>query len=147
MTNENGDLQDDISLSLTDISTEDQEPCESCGEDDCCKACGCGSEQGHICPVCGTGIDSEQGCKCCAGGRNHHRSQFRHTEAAHIGFGVALGALAATDLVLKAIAVRRALKRGDRGWVLPLAIFNTVGLLPGIYLASHAPAPRLGQAE
>ncbi len=51
--------------------------------------------------------------------------------------GVALRIAATTDLVLKILAIRRAVQRGDRKWILPLAILNTVGVLPGCYLARH----------
>lgn len=49
--------------------------------------------------------------------------------------GIAIGVAAATDLLLKILAIRRAVQRGDRKWILPLAILNTVGVLPGCYLA------------
>ena len=50
---------------------------------------------------------------------------------------VLLGIAAALDLVLKVLAVRRAVKLGDKGWVLPLALVSSVGVLPAAFLATH----------
>lgn len=44
--------------------------------------------------------------------------------------GVAIGVAAATELLLKILAIRKALQRRGRKWILPLATLNTVGVLP-----------------
>ncbi|MGI6341272.1 MAG: DUF5652 family protein [Minisyncoccales bacterium] len=38
------------------------------------------------------------------------------------------------ELVLKGIALWQAAKRGEKGWYISILIFNTVGLLPLIYI-------------
>ncbi|MDD2909822.1 MAG: DUF5652 family protein [Candidatus Pacebacteria bacterium] len=38
------------------------------------------------------------------------------------------------ELVLKGIALWQAAKRGEKGWYISILVFNTVGLLPLIYI-------------
>jgi len=46
----------------------------------------------------------------------------------------AIVAAVAWDGVWKFLAVRRALKLRQFGWILPLLVVNSVGLLPMVYL-------------
>ena len=57
-----------------------------------------------------------------------------------LGSQVGIVAVASVDLTLRIVAISRALKRGDKGWVLPLALVSSAGILPCIYLAKH-PVP------
>lgn len=77
---------------------------------------------------CNGGCGRSQGCG------EHHRTFHRNPPAAVL---VGLGLLGAVDLALKTIAIRRAVKLDDKEWVLPLAVVNTVGLLPAYYLRTH----------
>lgn len=43
-------------------------------------------------------------------------------------------AVAAWDTAWKAVAVRRALRNGQRRWVLPLLVVNSAGILPVLFL-------------
>lgn len=54
-----------------------------------------------------------------------------------------LVALAAFDLALRAAAMVRALRNGDRRWVLALAVVSSGGLLPLLYLRVFGPEERL----
>lgn len=42
--------------------------------------------------------------------------------------------LMAWDTAWKAAAIHRAWKNGQRRWILPLAVVNSMGLLPMLYL-------------
>jgi hypothetical protein len=54
--------------------------------------------------------------------------------------------LIAWDLAWRVIAVRRALKNRQHRWVLPLAIVNSGGIFPMLYLSRWA-RPRRNGAE
>ena len=55
-----------------------------------------------------------------------------------IGIGVLIW-----DLGWKIAAIRRAVERREYWWIAPLAVVNSVGLLPMLYLArAHKPAPK-----
>ncbi len=104
-------------------------------------ACGCGGHgAAHVCPVPGMKVDEGADCACVC----HHRAPFiclpfTHSLSRSIpsGLRTAIGVVAFADLALKVVALRRALKREDKGWVLPLAVLNTLGILPTIYLSTH----------
>jgi len=49
--------------------------------------------------------------------------------------------LGAWDLVWKVIAVRRAVKNRQYKWIPPLAVVNSVGILPIVYLLHWAKRP------
>lgn len=66
------------------------------------------------------------GCHCGHGKKGRRRAR------------KLLGLLALTDVALKAVSLHEAVKRDDKGWVLPLALLNTAGVLPIYYLVSHA---------
>lgn len=57
----------------------------------------------------------------------------------------ALGVATGIDLTLKFLAIRRAIKLGDEGWVLPLALINSVGILPAVFLKTHPMHTRRGR--
>jgi hypothetical protein len=40
----------------------------------------------------------------------------------------------AVDVVLRAIAARRAVQNGQRGWALAIGVVNSMGILPIAYL-------------
>lgn len=86
------------------------------------KGCGCGKQKHH-------GHHGHGACGC--GNKKHAPAHLTREQAA------ALGVVVIADLTLKVLAVRRALKRNDKGWVLPLAFINTAGILPGTYLLTH----------
>lgn len=48
-----------------------------------------------------------------------------------------LGTLVAVDLGMKIWAISTAVRRGDKKWILPLALVNSVGILPAVYLATR----------
>lgn len=120
-------------------------PCDS---EPCTCACGCGGNgDAHVCPVCGMTLRGDGECACVL---HHHQctqcgSRWGHCGGtAHAPYRrpptavlVGLGLLSAVDLALKTAALRRAVKLDDKGWVLPLAVVNTVGLLPAYYLGTH----------
>jgi hypothetical protein len=51
------------------------------------------------------------------------------------------------DLVLKAFALWRSARRGDKWWFIPILLINTLGILPGIYLLTHKETPKLGKKK
>jgi hypothetical protein len=54
-----------------------------------------------------------------------------------IGIGVLIW-----DVAWKIVAIRRAVERREYWWIAPLAVVNSIGLLPMLYLArSRRPAP------
>lgn len=55
------------------------------------------------------------------------------------GRGILIAALVAWDTSWKAVAIRRAIKNGQRAWVPVLAMVNSAGLLPMLYLALTRP--------
>ena len=65
------------------------------------------------------------------------KAKARCAIAAHKSLQVALGALVVFDTTMKGVAVVTAMRRGDDKWILPLAVFNTVGILPAIYLSTR----------
>ena len=118
----------------------------NCGHGPCVSdtgacACGCGGHGDvHVCPVCGMKVEEGTDCACVC----HHRASFICSPFSHSlshsipsGVRVAIGIAATADLALKVVALRRALKRGDKGWVVPLAVLNSLGVLPAIYLSTH----------
>lgn len=66
--------------------------------------------------------DQTPGCK--------HRPRSRKARAL-------VSCIALWDLSWKAAAIHQALQKDDKKWVLPLALVNSVGLLPIIYLAQE----------
>lgn len=50
---------------------------------------------------------------------------------------VGLCALVALDTTMKAVSISRALQRGEKEWVVPLGIVNSIGILPAWYLRTH----------
>lgn len=98
-------------------------PCDS---ETCTCACGCGGHgDAHVCPVCGMVVGKDADCACVL-----HRKP-----PAQVLVG--LGFLAWIDLALKTLAIRRAVRRDDKKWIVPLAVVNSVGLLPMYYLLTH----------
>lgn len=98
-------------------------PCDS---QTCTCACGCGGQgDAHVCPVCGMVVGRDGDCACVL----HHKPPTRAL--------VGLGLLGGVDLALKTWAIRRALHLDDKRWIVPLAVVNTVGLLPAYYLVTH----------
>ena len=128
---ENEDIHED--LGLTDVKATG--------------GCGCGHCHGDGGTPNGDEADQAGGCGCghCHGGEADAVSGCRHgcgmderfhrLPPAPVAF--ALGLLTGADLALKFLAVRRAIKRGDRAWVLPLALINTAGVLPAVFLKTH----------
>lgn len=55
------------------------------------------------------------------------------------GRGILLAALVSWDTAWKAVAIRRALKNGHRAWVPVLALVNSAGVLPMLFLALTRP--------
>lgn len=111
--------------------------CVVCAERDegecpyCAQKCGCGGHDDiHVCPVCGMTVTDEEPCGCSVLEETPARRYPRPSPRTLAVFAVVAG----VDLTLKTIAIRRALKKGDRQWVLPLALSNTLGVLPSIYL-------------
>ena len=51
--------------------------------------------------------------------------------------GVALAVMIVAELGLKAAAITKAVRRGDKKWILPLVVINTAGVLPTYYLVSR----------
>lgn len=41
------------------------------------------------------------------------------------------------DIILKAFALWRSARRGEKWWFVALLIINSLGILPGIYLLTH----------
>ncbi|MCL2511262.1 MAG: DUF5652 family protein [Bacteroidales bacterium] len=52
-------------------------------------------------------------------------------------FFVIIAVLAIWDGVWKLIALWKAARNGDLGWFICIAIINTVGILPIIYILTH----------
>ncbi len=140
------------------------EACVACGPDGCvcghgpC-ACGCVGEPARGCrcachgDICTCGAvdrilleeiaedieDVEDDCACGRHGHGYHHGTMAHRHFAIIDnpkLMLAAGAAQATDLVLRVIAIRRAIKKGQKGWILPLAVVNSMGILPTLYLAT-----------
>jgi uncharacterized membrane protein HdeD (DUF308 family) len=55
----------------------------------------------------------------------------------HIWIIYLIAILAMLDGVLKLIALWKAGRNNDLGWFICIGIFNTVGILPLIYLLTH----------
>ena len=55
----------------------------------------------------------------------------------HLLFIVIIVILAIWDGVWKLIALWKAARNGDLGWFICIAIINTVGILPIIYVLTH----------
>lgn len=125
----------------------------NCGHGPCvcdtgCCACGCGGHGAHVCPVCKMTMTDKGVCACvhprCRCDREHLEMPCgcpRNLGGLSTPVKAGLAVASLSDLVLKATAIRRALKLGDKRWVLPLAIVNTAGILPAFYLASHRDCP------
>ncbi len=63
--------------------------------------------------------------------------------ASGLGAGMMVLILAVTifDTILKAIGMWKAARRSQTGWFVCILIFNTVGILPIIYLLTGAKKP------
>lgn len=92
------------------------------GEGGCCskqeKTSGCGGK-------CGCGHNESH--------RGHHHGRGHGHPRRHRGRRC-LGFMALTDLALKAVALHTAVKKDDKGWIIPLALVNSMGILPAYYL-------------
>lgn len=92
-----------------------------------------GAEHGHGC--CSGDKDRGKG-GCCSkqektsgcGGKRGCGHPRRHRGRRCLGF------MALTDLALKAVALHTAVKKDDKGWIIPLALVNSMGILPAYYL-------------
>lgn len=107
----------------------------------------------------GKGKGKGSGDKGCCGGAKGERKTQEAPSAAHVvdsgashddslapkscaisehkSLQLLLGALVVFDTTMKGVAVATAVRRGDKRWILPLSIFNTVGILPAIYLSTR----------
>ena len=111
-------------------------PCDS--HPGCC-GCGCGGCGTHACPVCGMKTPEGAHCACTRPRRRcgHVKPCSCPVSGLPAPAKTALAAAVLADLALKAAAIHRALKLGQKKWVVPLAVLNTAGVLPGYYLISR----------
>jgi len=58
-------------------------------------------------------------------------------QSLQIGVIFIVAMLAMWDIVWKLIALWKAARNGDLGWFICIAIINTVGILPIIYVLTH----------
>ncbi len=145
------DCEDDCGCSGGDCNC-GHGPCDS---QTCTCACGCGGHgDAHVCPVCGMVVDETHDCACIV---HRHKGPLKARAYAQCGgqvrgYGgrgpalyprlsapaaIGLKVLVTTDLVLKTVAISKALRSNDKGWILPLAIVNSAGVLPAYYLFSR----------
>lgn len=85
----------------------------------------------HHCDTCSLDQQGDQGPE------EHHHSGHHHHHGHHQAHGGAALVLALWSLGWKAAAVTVALRKDDKKWVLPLALLNTGGILPIVYLLAN----------